>query len=488
MTSTFNEFLVTVKQYPFDVLTLSETWLKDNRQLLEYVSIPGYNFEFRNRESIRGGGVGAYIKESVQYKRRKDIEKLKPELENLWLEFQGKNKHSKLLLGVIYRSTRILSTQEWFDRIESLLGYLIVNWDGLLVLTGDMNIDMLREHDPVVRQYKELLQSFNLHQHIKKPTRVTSESKTLIDHIVSNHPSRITYTDVLPCSLVSDHDAPYACINVRIERFQPRFKYIRNEKTFNPIAFQNDFSTLPLSLIYSFADPNEQLDILQKFFNECLERHAPLRKVKVKVTRPAAPWLTNEIFQSLFAERDRLRKQAHAKTSTTNDWATYRSIRNQIKIRIRQAKKDFVKKALSSNKPKQTWRIIHRILKPSPKPLHFDPDNLNEYFVNTGHHVTGSIANSTDNLLKYIDSLTAHSDKEDYKFRLRNVKRSEIYQEICKLPADFSTGPNKIPAKYIKLVADDLAGPLTKIINDSINQSKIVTLLLDLAKILRTIS
>ena len=151
-----------------------------------------------------------------------------------------------------------------------------------------------------------------------------------------------------------------------------------------------------------------------------------------------------------------------------DDWAAYRSIRNQIKIRIRQAKKDFVKKALSSNKPKETWRIIHRILKPSAKPLHFDPDNLNEYLVNTGHHVTGSITNSKDNLLKYIDSLTAHTDK-DYEFRLRNVRRSEIYQEICKLRAHCSTGPDKIPAKYIKFVADDLAGPLTKIINDSIN-------------------
>ena len=172
MTSTFNEFLLTVKRYPFDVLTLSETWLKDNRQLLEYVSIPGYSLEYRNRESIRGGGVGAYIKESVKYKRRKDIEKLKPELENLWLEIEGKNKHSKLLLGVIYRSTRILSAQEWFNNIESLLSHLSVNWDGLLIFTGDTNIDLLKEKNPIVRQYNELLQSFNLHQHVKKPTRV----------------------------------------------------------------------------------------------------------------------------------------------------------------------------------------------------------------------------------------------------------------------------------------------------------------------------
>ena len=44
-----------------DVITLSETWLKNNPALLRYVSVPGYSAAFRNRESIKGGGVGAYI-------------------------------------------------------------------------------------------------------------------------------------------------------------------------------------------------------------------------------------------------------------------------------------------------------------------------------------------------------------------------------------------------------------------------------------------
>ena len=30
MTSTFDEFLLTVNKYPLDIITLSETWLKDN--------------------------------------------------------------------------------------------------------------------------------------------------------------------------------------------------------------------------------------------------------------------------------------------------------------------------------------------------------------------------------------------------------------------------------------------------------------------------
>ena len=370
-----------------------------------------------------------------------------------------------IVIGVIYRSTRILSAQEWFNNIESLLSHLSVNWDGLLILTGDTNIDLLKEKNPIVRQYNELLQSFNLHQHVKKPTRVTNVSATLIDHIVSNYPNRITHTDVLPCALVSDHAGPYVCINVRTERFQPRFKYIRNEKTFDPVAFQNDFSTLPLSLIYSYDDPNEQLDVIEKLFNECLERHAPMKRVKV--TRPPAPCLTTEDFQSLLAERDRLQKKAHTPHSTPNDWAAFRNIRNSIKIKIREAKKNFVKKALSSNKSKEIWRIIHRILKPSPKPLRFDPDSLNEYFINTGHRLMGSTSDSTEDLLNYIDTLTTNN-KED-GFRLRNVSRDEVYHVIKNLRSDCSTGPDKIPAKYIKLVADILAGPPTKIINGSID-------------------
>ena len=57
MVSTFNELLLTVNSYPLDIVALSETWLRDQPQLLDYVSIPGFVTEFWNREGIKGGGV-----------------------------------------------------------------------------------------------------------------------------------------------------------------------------------------------------------------------------------------------------------------------------------------------------------------------------------------------------------------------------------------------------------------------------------------------
>ena len=63
MTSTFNEFLLTMKTYPIDVALLSEIWLRDQKEMLNYVSIDGYTTEFCHCVGTKGGGVGAYIRE-----------------------------------------------------------------------------------------------------------------------------------------------------------------------------------------------------------------------------------------------------------------------------------------------------------------------------------------------------------------------------------------------------------------------------------------
>jgi hypothetical protein len=85
-----------------------------------------------------GGGGGAYISNSIKYKQRKDIENFQTNMEQLWFEVPGRNKHSKALISVIYRSERIQSSSDWLDSFESLLGYLTVSWDGLLLVTGNI--------------------------------------------------------------------------------------------------------------------------------------------------------------------------------------------------------------------------------------------------------------------------------------------------------------------------------------------------------------
>ena len=88
-------------------------------------------------------------------------------------------------------------------------------------MTGDMNTNMFNVSDPLVSRYTGILLSFNLTQHVSKPTRVTSTSRTLIDHLISKDPQKISHTDVLPCSSISDHGAVYATVNVRVKKYLP---------------------------------------------------------------------------------------------------------------------------------------------------------------------------------------------------------------------------------------------------------------------------
>ena len=105
-------------------------------------------------------------------------------MEHLWIEVPGRNKYSKAQIGVIYRSERVgLSPSDWLDTFETLLAHLTVSWDGLLLLIGDTNIDMLKPSDSYTKQHQSILDAFRCHQHVTKPTRITRTSKTLIDHI-----------------------------------------------------------------------------------------------------------------------------------------------------------------------------------------------------------------------------------------------------------------------------------------------------------------
>ncbi len=96
--------------------------------------------------------------------------------------------------------------------------------------------------------------------------------------------------------------------------------------------------------------------IFNSLLKSSIDRHAPLRKMKI--TRPPAPWLNAEDIKQLQSERNKLRHLAHA-TKKDSIWQLFRGIRNKIKTRIKEAKRSFYRKALSSRKPKDLWRTIH---------------------------------------------------------------------------------------------------------------------------------
>ena len=134
------------------------------------------------------------------------------------------------------------------------------------------------------------------------------------------------------------------------------------------------------------------VDLINTLISECLDRHAPLKRVKI--TRLPAAWLHAADIRQLQAERDKLRLDAH-NSNNDESWAAFRTIPQKIKVVIGKAKRSFFMTALSSKRPKQVWRVIHRVVNPSTSPPRADSDHLNKYFIGTNERTLGTTPDAT---------------------------------------------------------------------------------------------
>ena len=104
-----------------------------------------------------------------------------------------------------------------------MVHHISCKWNGLLLITVDFNTDVLATDCTITKYYNDILNSHQLFQVIAKPTR---RNTSVTDPFMTSTPEKIKLNDVLPCCEISDHGGPYIGIKARIERYQPRFKYI----------------------------------------------------------------------------------------------------------------------------------------------------------------------------------------------------------------------------------------------------------------------
>ena len=102
MISSFDKFQLIFHAEQFDILTLPETWIKDENHIPKCVETPGYKFSCRNRNE-RQGGVRLYIKDSVEHKWYHDFNKINETAEHAWIECRGNNRIKSYLIQVLYR-------------------------------------------------------------------------------------------------------------------------------------------------------------------------------------------------------------------------------------------------------------------------------------------------------------------------------------------------------------------------------------------------
>ena len=174
---------------PFDVFTVSETWLKPSI-LDNEIHLPGYSCVRSDRLGKVGGGCLAYVRDGIPYRPRPDLGT--SSTESCVVEI-SRPKCKRLLIWTIYRAPD-LNMESFVQDLDTSLSALPDNIE--LILLGDLNVNFtgsnLNIDKTMKRKLIQVTNSHELDQLINKPTRITERSSTLIDLLFSNTTHRVT--------------------------------------------------------------------------------------------------------------------------------------------------------------------------------------------------------------------------------------------------------------------------------------------------------
>ena len=165
----------------FDVIVLSEIWTTNINFFLNI--LPEYNFYYDIPKDSRVGGIGIFVKCNL---KQQELEQFKIQstisnrVENIWLEIT-KNK-KKYIIGGVYRHPN-QQVVEFRNSIEIVLNKLAGQKHPCFI-AGDINIDLMKVSTKKnTSEYVDALLLNNFVPLVIMPTRITSRSATLIDHI-----------------------------------------------------------------------------------------------------------------------------------------------------------------------------------------------------------------------------------------------------------------------------------------------------------------
>lgn len=456
-----------------DIITLSETHIRngshlDNNNLYH---IEGYNFVNRNRTKGIGGGVGCYIKENINWKRRHDLET--ENIESLWIEILV-TKSKSFLIATFYRppiNSKHLPN-DFNKNFNDLLTKASAENKEILIL-GDFNVDYLKDDNN-----KVIKETFKLHgftQLIKHATRITKDSETLIDLIATNKPLVISRTEVLPTA-ISDHDMVCCLRRLNNIKFQGKSIECRNYAHYNHDSMNNDFLNVDWTPLYMLRDVNKAVEFFNTTVKSIFDKHAPF--ITKRVRGKPFNWITPEV-RKIMIDRDRLLKKAR-KTKRTNDWNLYRSLRNKCNNKIKSAKSTFQRNLLHEHagNPSKFWNCVKKIFPYKAKTVTNENSRqstnlatvFSEYFQNAVSLLKRKAFILKNFAWKFRLGIPVRTTAV---FRIHHVNSNFVINQLKSFKRNKASGADDLPPGLLKDCRYHIAEPLVFILNLSIDTNTI---------------
>ena len=250
----------------------------------------------------------------------------------------------------------------FLDKFKELLSQLKALKIPFLIMT-DSNLNLMHiENDSFVEDYLTCMQDYDAVQLINKVTRISGNSKSAIDHIISNlKPFEINATGVINDS-ISDHYPTFIFLNECKNGQLNETKIQRCFSQENKQKFTTNLNSIQWTETLQLEDPNEAAINFSNLFNDLFELHFPKREMKFNLKKNAQnAFMTKGLLISR-GTKMKLDRKAKLRPSLVNinKARTYRNIYNLL---IKKAKKLYFEKKIENagNCPKKVWKTLNEI-------------------------------------------------------------------------------------------------------------------------------
>lgn len=296
--------------------------------------------------------------------------------------------------------------------------------------------------------------------------------------VLTNVPHKFSSLGVF-CNDLSDHCVVAVCRNAKIPKCKPHIVCKRNLKQFNEQAFHHDLSVVNWEKIGLLPDVELAWTYFKESFMEIVNKHAPLRKVRIKGREN--PWFSQTLADNIH-KRNRAWDKAR-QTDTSTDWSAFKQLRNKCTSLIKKAKSEYFLSVTTENlnDPQKFWKVIkslsvNKMTQTFPKFVVKDSVSINdkteilncfnEHFLSVG-----SLFDSAETFLT--NSCPEFSMFSGDRFNFVPFSVYEVHKALKALDHRKPPGPDLMEPYFLKLAADYLAEPLSILFNLSIKTKEI---------------
>ena len=470
-------WLALVENSDPDIILASETWLKPH--ILNPEFLPGNYNTYRCDRPDGYGGVLLAAKTNMISEEIPISRDLGLEMSCVKISIQG---NKSLVICSVYRPTN--RDIDYCEKLCKEIKRICKAYhQSTIWIGGDFNLpdidwtsDSIAGNNYPIKINECILETINetaLSQIVDFPTR----GENTLDIFMTNRPSLVNRCEAVPG--ISDHDTAVFIdtdIIAKRQKTESRKVYLWKKGDFEQLHKEvEEFSENYVNTM-STNDPIDVLwDMIHSKLIAVMDKYIPS---KMKSPRFDQPWINRNIKRLA-----NLKKKYFTRARDTNlkeDWAKYKELKKETQKKCKEAFSNYISTVIcetdeSRQTNKKFWSYVKSLKRDSTgvAPLKkegitfSDSKNKAEILNQQFASVFTRDENVTDN---YYTTDTKFPKMPDIKVGIEGVRKL-----LQGLNPNKAAGPDSLPSKLLKNVADQLAPALRLLFQASLNQQQIPT-------------